>query len=275
MRPIVLLALALAIVPAAQAAFAEQHADEAYTERTLDINAAQGSITVRRHFTVNQTEPGYVWFDTWTADAVAAGYKVAYALGPADGQGGLASVLLAQSDVRNTDASRPVTLTAGTQYVLQFIVTYPPTSQRAAATHSFVGIVALQEGQGTEGSGGVLDPSIGTRLDVTFTGTVTSPTPTPPRPTPTPQPPAPTPTPAPPPEPQVIPPPTIVTKEFYVPWWLVALLIVLLLIPLVGLARRRRKEDHSPAAPRFAVQEGGPFLLRDDPFWDVGPPKRL
>jgi hypothetical protein len=277
MRHLLALAIALVVTPGAQAAFVDQHPEEGYTSRTIDINAATAAITVRRHFTVNATEPAYVWFDPWTADSVAAGYRVAYALGPADAQGALASVLLANGDVRNTDTSATATLKPGTTYVLQFTVTYPPVAQRSSTTNSFVGIVALKEGQGTEGSGGILDPSLGTRLDVTFTGTVSTPPPTTPPPRPTPQP-APEPVPQPPPPgPQPVP-EIHITNEFQVPLWLVGLLVLVCLFSLLGLFRRRRRDDPAPppATAPFALHEAGPFILRDDPFWDAGgPPKRM
>ncbi|MHB8632572.1 MAG: hypothetical protein ACYDBQ_01205 [Thermoplasmatota archaeon] len=309
MRWLAFAALAL-LVPMAQGAFVQQHPDEGYTSQTIDISSSTPSFTVRRHFTVNETEQAYVWFDPWTTDTVRKGFQVAYVLAPADASGAPTAALLSNTSVRNSDASPPATLHAGTTYVLQYEATLPPISQRNATTYSFVGVVALREAQGTGGSGGVLDPSIGTRLDVTFTGKP-SPTPSPspdaskqdgpvcpvrqdadgdwrctnaaPEPNPSgPSGPAPTVTkevlrnvtvPA---------PPIHLTNQFQVPWWMAAIMAanaLLLVLALAALGRRRREREppHETAghgAPVIARDEG-PFLLRDDPFSEYGPPRRL
>lgn len=169
------------LATSASAGFVNTYPEEAYASHTVDADdAATSQVQVRRHFTVNATVEAYVWMDPWTVEAVEKGFTAAYRLGPTKPDGQLDTVFLEESDVRNTDTSDTVTLGPEVVYVLELTLRLPEPGQREAGQYRAVGVVALREAQGTQGSGGVLDPSIGTRIDVTIIGPAApSPSPSP------------------------------------------------------------------------------------------------
>ncbi|MHB8634651.1 MAG: hypothetical protein ACYDBQ_11945 [Thermoplasmatota archaeon] len=217
--------LLVLLLPPAGAAFVGDQPTEGYQSHTIALDSNVTAFTVERHFQVNESVPAFVWFDPWTAEAAASGYRVSYRLGAvAPGVG----ALLFDDAVDSTNLSATATLQPAVPYELQFTVTLP--SLRVPGESRFVGIVGLRESRSQSGSGGILEPSLGTRLDVTVTA---------------PSPPGPEGTPA---VAHVAP-----GLPGTWPWWLVGLAMV----ALFAFRRRRGPPATTPSLGEFQFHEGG------------------